>query len=387
MRIAVFGGSFDPVHTEHIRVAKAAIESLALDKLIVMPAHKPPHKPNKEMTSDEARLAMCRLAYGDFAKIEVSDYEIKRGGKSYTFLTCRHLRSLYKDAEIFFIVGTDMLRDFPTWKQPQDILQNVTLAVCARAEAAGWLEKERAKFLETFGCDFAVIDYNGEDVSSTKIRVLAGAGMRLTPLVDEKTEKYILENGLYQIPFATSALALQSEKRKAHSLRVAYLAAKKAPALQIPESKAIQAALFHDCAKNLPLSSPLLQDFTPPENVPESVVHQFAGAYLAETKFGIEDRDVLNAIRYHTSGRADMSALEKLVFLADMLEEERNFEGVDALRALFWQENREVLPQNGLDECLKEALLQTLNFLKKKNADVYPLTQQAYDFIKNNEEN
>ena len=87
--------------------------------------------------------------------------------------------------------------------------------------------------------------------------------------------------------------------------------------------------------------------------MPSSVYHQFAGAYVAETHFGIKDEDILNAIRYHTSGRANMSELEKLIFLADMLEEERSYEGVETLRKLFWREQ-------GLDECLEEALFQTL---------------------------
>ena len=109
--------------------------------------------------------------------------------------------------------------------------------------------------------------------------------------------------------------------------------------------------------------------------MPASVYHQFAGAYVAEKHFGIEDEDVLNAIRYHTSGRPNMSELEKLIFLADMLEEERSYEGVELLRKLFWR-------GQGLDECLEEALFQTLEFLKLKQAEIYPLTKKAYEFYK-----
>lgn len=383
MRIAVFGGSFDPVHTEHIRVAAAAIESLRLDKLIVMPAHTPPHKPDKTLSSDEDRLAMCRLAFANVDKAEVSDYEIAKGGTSYTYLTCRHFRKTYKDAEIFWLVGTDMLRDFPTWKEPRSILNDVTLAVCARAEKAGWLERERAQFQQKFDCDFAVVDYNGANVSSTEIRVLAGAGMCLTPLVSEEIQAYIRERGLYNNGFAEKALALQSEKRRAHSVRVALTAATKALTLKIPEDKAIEAALFHDCAKNLPENSPLLEGFEPPKTwgeVPGSVVHQFAGAYVVERTFGVTDEEVLNAIRYHTSARPAMSGLEKLIFLADMVEEGRAYEGVDTLRRLFWKNDRSIPPENRLDECLEEALFQTLVFLKEKGAETYPLTEEAYAF-------
>ena len=143
MKIAVFGGSFDPVHREHIHLVEAAIRSLALDKLFVMPAGQPPHKKNKALLADKDRLELCRLAFLDNEKVVVSDYEIAKGGTSYTYLTCQYFRALYPDADIYWLVGTDMLRDFPTWRNPQDILQNVTLGVCARNEQADWLKKEQ----------------------------------------------------------------------------------------------------------------------------------------------------------------------------------------------------------------------------------------------------
>ena len=144
------------------------------------------------------------------------------------------------------------------------------------------------------------------------------------------------------------------------------------------QEKVIAAALFHDCGKNVPLDSPYLEGFTMPEGegkVPPSVVHQYVGAYIAENKFGVTDEDGLNAVRYHTSARENMSELEKLIFLADMLEEARSYEGVDLLRKLFWR-------GQGLDECLERALFETLEFLKKKNAEIYPLTRKAYEFYK-----
>ena len=180
MRIAVFGGSFDPVHTEHIKLVEFALAELNLDKLFVMPASAPPHKKGKALSSDEARLEMCRRAFAHLDKVVVSDYEIAKGGVSYTYLTCQHFKAQYKDAEIFWLVGTDMLRNFPTWKNPKEILSCVTLAVCGRNEQAGWMEKEQEEFVRLFNKSFVYLSYNGKDVSSTKIRVLAGAGMRLT---------------------------------------------------------------------------------------------------------------------------------------------------------------------------------------------------------------
>lgn len=374
MRIAIFGGSFDPIHTEHVRLAEFAVAELGLDKLFIMPAYAPPHKKGKTLSPDEDRLEMCRLACSHLKEVEVSDYEIAKKGVSYTYLTCKHFKEQYPQAELFWLVGTDMLRDFPTWKNPQEILSYATLAVCGRNESGEWIEKEQAEFTRLFDKKFVYLSYNGRDVSSTKIRVLAGAGMRLTDFTTSSVEAYIQEKGLYKIPFADKALALESPKRQAHSLRVAMLAAKRAVQLQIPEKKAIEAALLHDCAKNLDEDSPYLEGFSLPTafgEVPKEVAHQFAGAFVCEKHFGITDEDVLNAVRYHTSGRPNMSTLEKLIFLADMLEPERNYDCVDTLRTLFWQD---------VDEGLRVALFETLKFLEKKGGEVYPLTREAYHF-------
>ncbi len=374
MRIAVFGGSFDPVHIEHIRLAKGAVEELSLDRLFVMPAHAPPHKTGKSISADEVRLKLCRLAFEGEERIEVSDYEIAQGGTSYTYLTCQAFRDAYPTAEIFWLVGTDMLRDFHTWRYPEKILSQVTLAVCGRNESGEWVEEEQEKFYRSFGKKFVYLRYNGRDISSTQLRVFAGAGMRLTDFTAEKVAAYIEEKGLYRISFAKEALALEKPERRAHSLRVAQAALSRAYSLKIPENKALTAALFHDCAKNVPLDSPLLEGFELPSDwgrVPAQVVHQFAGAYLAERAFGITDEDILNAIRYHTSGRPHMSDLEKLVFLADMVEAGRTYGGVEELRSLFWED---------LDECLKKSLEETLKFLEKKEGEIYPLTREAYGY-------
>ena len=377
-KIAIFGGSFDPVHTEHVRLVETAIEGLGLDKLVIMPAFAPPHKPGKVLAPDCHRLQMCRLAFAHLPKVEVSDYEIAQGGTSYTYLTCRHFREKYPTAEIFWLVGTDMLRDFPTWKNPQEILNDVILGVCARDEKDGWEEIEQRGFKKQFGKNFAVIRYNGAPVSSTEIRLLVAAGLPIDGLADAKVAEYIAANGLYQFPFAKKALSLEKTERAMHSVRVARLALARAKDLKLSERAVLTAALMHDCAKNLPINSPYLDGFAPLQewgDIPAQVLHQYQGAYVAEMHFGVQDQDVLNAIRYHTSGRPNMSELEKLIFLADMLEEERRYTGVDELRALFWG-------CADLDKCLAEALYQTLLFLESKGGDIYPLTKSAYEFYK-----
>ena len=371
MRIGIFGGSFDPIHNEHIALARQAVVDLSLHRLFVMPAANPPHKPWRVLTSDADRLQMCELAFAGDEHISVSDYELKKGGASYTYLTVRYFKRLYPNAELFFLMGTDMLRNFPLWKEPTDILQNATLAVCARAEEQGWAKEEQSLFHEKFGVKFAVLSYEGKDVSSTKIRVLAGAGLDITPFTDEKVAKYIQEKGLYAIEGAAASLALQKPSRAAHSVRVAMLAAKRAGELHLSEKKALQACLLHDCAKNLALDNPLLQGFTPPKDCPSSVLHQYAGEYVARTYLGVTDEEVLSAIACHTSGKENMSTLDKLVFLADLVEEERSYPGVERLRRLFWED---------LDACLLAALEDTVEYLTRSGMPIYGRTLAAREY-------
>ncbi|MBQ8886042.1 MAG: nicotinate (nicotinamide) nucleotide adenylyltransferase [Clostridia bacterium] len=381
MKIGIFGGSFDPVHREHVRLAQAAIKSLALDRLFIMPAHTPPHKQGKLLSSDKDRFRMCELAFEGIERVEISDYELKVGGTSYTYLTLAHFKQLYPEAELFFLVGTDMLRDFPSWRYPERILETATLAVCARNEEQGWLETEQATFLKRFSRKFAVIGYNGENVSSTRIRVLAAAGEDISAFVEREVASYVQEKGLYEIFGAKEALALEKGERKAHSIRVAFYAAEHAGRFKLDEKKAVTAALFHDCAKNLPQDSPLLRGFCPPEGVPAPVWHQYAGAYVAKTAFGVSDEEILEAISFHTSGKPNMSPLAKLIYLADMLEEGRTYGEAVILRRVF--------EERGLDEGYFFALERSLAYLREKGGEVYRLTEEAAEYeektIKNTE--
>lgn len=155
------------------------------------------------------------------------------------------------------------------------------------------------------------------------------------------------------------------------------MACARARSLRIPEEKALLAAALHDCAKYVPLSSPLLEGFPCPENVPPPVLHQYTGAYLAEQHFGIRDREVLDAIRYHTSGRAGMGAGKARLSIRSFGGGAR-FPGVETLRTLFWKD---------LDECLFESLRHEVEYLNSTGKEVYPLTQEAYDFVKSQVEN
>ncbi len=317
---------------------------------------------------------MCRLAFSCVKQAEVSNYELTRGGVSYTCLTSSYFRALYPHDELFFLIGADMLKSFPTWKNPQEILANLTLAACARETTERFLSYKQ-NVEKQFNTHVETISYVGDAVSSTRIRTLAALGEDFSGYVDEKVCQYIKENGLYALPNLWKVKELMPQKRWLHTLGVAVICAENAPRAHVSEEQAVTMAALHDSAKYLDETSPQLQGFTCPQGVPEPVVHQYAGAYLAKHAFGITDRTVLDAIACHTSGKENMSSADKLLFLADVLEESRTFAGVEELRAIFKED---------IDKCLKEQLKRQIEYLNGTGGKVYELTQKAYDFIKEN---
>lgn len=374
MRIAIFGGAFNPVHREHVNLAKAAVKELALDKIIIMPSAISPHKQGRPVVDFWRRFEMCRLAFSCIKQAEVSNYELTRGGISYTCLTSSYFRALYPHDKLFFLIGADMLKSFHTWKNPQEILANLTLAACARETTESFLSY-RQNVEKLFNTHVETISYVGDAVSSTRIRTLASLGEDFSGYVDEKVCQYIKENGLYALPNLWKVKELMPKKRWLHTLGVAVICAENASRAQLSEEQAVTMAALHDSAKYLDGTSPLLKGFSCPQGVPEPVVHQYAGAYLAEHVFGVTDKTVLEAIACHTSGKENMSPADKLLFLADVLEESRTFDGVEELRAIFKED---------MDKCLKEQLKRQIEYLNGTGANVYNLTQKAYDYIKEN---
>jgi len=156
----------------------------------------------------------------------------------------------------------------------------------------------------------------------------------------------------------------------AHTVRVAVCAAENARAARVFEEDAIVAAALHDCAKYLSPCAEELKGFTPPPKTPPTVIHQYAGAYVAERIFGVTDTDILNTVRYHTTGRENMSKLEKLVYLADLLEEGHDFEGVEKLRAKL---------KRGIDECFVSALERQIDYLEREGVKMTAQTRSRLD--------
>lgn len=196
MRLGVFGGAFNPVHNGHLALASRFIDELGLDILFVLPTARPPHRSGRDFASEEDRLFMARAAFHRVAKAVVSDMEFKTPGKSYTYGTVQALKSMYPDAQLFLLVGSDQLLKFEEWYRYDDILRNATLCAAARDEKNADMLREFAARRFPAG-SVIVAGFEPVDVSSSLIRDNLNKNKDISALVPKCVLDYIIEKGLY----------------------------------------------------------------------------------------------------------------------------------------------------------------------------------------------
>ena len=195
MRIGVLGGTFDPIHMGHLAAAWAAIECAQLDRVLVLPTGRPPHR-QAAVADAEHRLAMSRLAVEDDPRLEVSDAEIRRQGLSYTVDTLRALRLAYPGDELFLILGWDAARMFASWHEPQEVQKLAAIVVVTRPGSSQPDEEAiRAAGLDPWATILCVRPT--PDISGSALRRAIAKGESLTDRVPDAVERYIVDHGLY----------------------------------------------------------------------------------------------------------------------------------------------------------------------------------------------
>lgn len=384
-KIGIFGGSFNPIHVGHVHLAKSYIRALSLDKLLVIPAKYPPHKQSRDLAPGKTRLALCRLAFEDCPQVEVSDLELSRPGRSYTIDTVQELRRRYPDAELYLIVGGDMFRSFSRWWRFEDILLDCGLCTAPRDSKELEELRRSAILLGQYSEKVQILDIPPIELSSTEIRRRLAAGEDCQGLLPPKVEAEIQRLGLYRpdpdhkakvAQYTEAIRQLLKPRRFEHSLNVAQRAAALALLYEEDDKKAELAGLLHDCCKNMPQEeqlhwlqkSAIIFDKSFLEQPP--LWHGFAAAEYVRCRFGIEDEDLLNALRYHTVGRANMSPLEKIVYLADLTSAERDYPDVDSVRETV---------DRSLEEGLRVSLLFTLGKLLQNGQPICRDCWEAYN--------
>ncbi len=385
-RIGIYGGTFNPPHTGHIRGASYAIEALELERLLLIPSCISPHKtlPDHSPTPEQ-RAQMVKIAAGE--KMEVSDIELRRGGTSYTYETVEQIAAQHPDHELVLLMGTDMFLSFLTWMQPQRILQKASLGVLYRGDKDELEEIEaQKKSLEAQGAKVYLVKNPITAISSTQLRRML-IFQCADSFLPEGVASYVRENGFYgtekdyqNLPIEELeqvAVSLVKPNRVAHILGCRDTAAELARRWGADELDAARAGLLHDITKALdgPLQLTLcreygmLLDAFHAQN--PKTLHALTGSLVAQRIFG-ENREVVAAIRSHTTGKANMNTLEKILYVADYMEPNRDFPGVEKLRELAFTD---------LDKALKLGLQMTLKLLQQQGREISPESAEALAFL------
>ena len=391
MKTGIYGGSFNPIHRGHLTAAMSAAKQLGLDRLFLIPASVPPHKKlSADSATPQQRLEMAVLATAEMdCKVEVLDIELKRTGKSYTSDTLRELREQYPEDEFWLLMGTDMFLSFHTWHEPEVILSLASVGAFSRTvegEDEEFAAQER--FLEqTYGARVATLENPDViEISSTEVRAALPKGdgeEYLTAAV----YGYILRHGLYGTKtdlkklsmneLRCVALSYLKPKRMAHVLGTEEEAVRLARRYGVDETEARVAALLHDCTKKLGLEEQLQLCEQYGVQLDEmqawalKLQHAITGAEVARDVFGVSDA-VYEAIRWHTTGKADMTTLEKVIYLADYIEPTRDFPGVEELRKAVYED---------LDRGLLLGLQMSVQEMENWGNPVHEDTLRARDFL------
>jgi nicotinate-nucleotide adenylyltransferase len=395
MKIGVYGGTFNPPHLGHITAARAVFELLKLDKLLLIPAGDPPHKqlpegaPSKEQRLRLARYAADALNLGDRA--EVLDLELRRTGKSYTADTLAQLHGQYPESEFWLLMGTDMFLTLQAWHEPERVLSLAGVAAFGRTEAdtEELFSVQRSCLYKTYpqARIFTLTIPGVVDVSSTELRdrLAKGEGGGLLP---PAVYGCILREGLYGTHADLKRLTLEQLRPAALSYlkykRIPHVLGTEQEAIRLAErwggdvEKARRAALLHDCTKKLDMArqKELCKQYgialDPLEQEALKLLHAKTGAAVAEDVFGT-DPEITNAIRWHTTGRANMTLLEKIIYLADYIEPNRDFPGLPELRRICYED---------LDAGLLRGLEMTIAEMEERGNPVHHATLEARDALK-----
>ena len=390
MKIGIYGGTFDPPHLGHMEAARVAMETLSLDRLLIIPDREPPHKDlTVEAASPQQRLAMAALmADGLGPRAEASDLEICREGKSFTADTVEELHQAFPEDELWLLMGTDMFLTVQNWYQPERIFQYAGVAAVARHEEdTEELFAQQSKFLEeTYHARTTVVPLpQVKEIASRDLRRMlasewTGGNVDPAQYLWTPVYGYILREGL----FGTKADLKQLSDKHLRAISYAMVKAKRLPHIQgteetaaalaafwgVSPEKARRAAILHDCTKYWTLEQHLETcakygvELDELECVSVKLLHSKSAAALARHVFA-EPEEECRAISAHTTGKPGMTTFDKILYLADYMEPTRDFDGVEELRRLVWED---------LDQAMILGLEMSIEDLKEKGATVHPNT-------------
>ena len=360
MKTAIFGGSFNPLHNGHIALCRKAAKEYSFDKIVLLPSNNPPHK-NDDISFD-IKLEMLSELKKD-PLFEICELEGKDDKVHYAVDMIPKLKEIYGD--FIYLIGGDSMRDFDRWKSPEVIAASIPILVAGRGNIS---LNEIADKYNRIGGDIRIMTFD-YDISSQRIRGMCELGEEISDYVTKPTKDIINKYNLYSEYKKLLGRIKErlDEERYEHTVGVALEALKLNEQVGLPFKKVFTAAILHDIAKN---------EKTPVYNIPKDVVgtkvmHAFSGAEIAKREFKITDEEVINAIKYHTTAKENMSELEMIIYLADMIERNRKYPEVAELRKLSYKDYK---------SGFIKGLTLTYEYLIDNKTKIYKLTKEAYDF-------
>ena len=399
MRIGIYGGSFDPVHNGHIAMIRSALKSGFIDCVIIIPSVRNSFKLYANKLPPPYRLYMMKETVEglELKNCYVSDIEYDVEGVSYTAVVLAKLTSdeyirdlltangvkrkkAEEHHEFFWIMGSDTLGTFETWYKPGEILNYVTLLAAVRPGDGTDVEKAKASIKKNLGGNVEIFRLKGVECSSSGITESGDFSE-----VPEPAVRFIQRHALYTENTKLTGISEEArkqffeysvwmhrylgEKRLIHTLNVGYLSAHLAGLYGADRDKALIAGALHDCAKELPVEQQLemAKRYSGDLFTEKKIIHSSAGATMAKEELGIDDREILDAICYHTTGRGGISVLEKIVYLADKIEPARNYMDLAPIREA---------AEKDLDSAVRMTAVAIKDKFISQGRDIHPVTAQ-----------
>lgn len=378
MRVLLYGGGFNPPHLGHLAALERAREVLRPDLTLVIPDGEPPHKPfPKGSPAPDERLLLSRLNFGDLPQTEFSDLSLTRDGPCYMIDTVTLLRRRYPTDELVLLVGSDMLFSFGSWYRSADLLRECTLAALCRGLGEMDAIAAQARTLEARGGRVILLDHEPVEISSSRLRAMLPERMG-TAYLKEEVYREIIRLRLYGAKpdlswLCDQVVAMLDPKRLPHVLGCVETARSLALRWDLDPEDAAEAGILHDMTKRWSYEEQLAFceekgiELDEGERQNPQLLHARTGAVAAHEIFGASE-EICEAIRWHTTGKPIMSSFEKILYLADMIEPNRSFPGVEELRELAFQD---------LNLAMSYALERSVKSLRKRNMDVYKDTLDA----------
>ena len=364
VRLGLMGGTFDPIHIGHLRVAEEMRKALNLDAVLFIPTGNPVFKKDQQVTDARLRLEMCRLAATHNPHFDVSALEVERTGDTFTVDTLKALRSHYPDnVQFFFIVGSDSAATVGKWRGVAELAQLTSLAVAAGRPGSKDADELRDIVLAAAPFDLHIVRVSVLEISSTALRNALHDGDPCRYFLPDEVQAFIKENGLYKPdapaqPVDTAEEGVLSKeffkarkaelkqrvgaKRFTHSLNVSDTCVALAKRYGLNVKKARLAGLLHDWDKGMDDDQARarvyelgMEDEIDPilvERMP-SVLHGITAARALGNEFPAIPADVLQAISRHTTAAMRMDPLDMVLYIADAIEPSRQFGRIDELRA------------------------------------------------------